>query len=135
MKVLVPPECSEIFRIDLAVGKPPTTLPNTSKPQYSSFLEFPILRLDPQILEFRPAESKQPFLILDSESSPLKNNRFSILHFFSIFEFLNIGNIRIRKSWNVQRRARNKTSQPSNKFIFNFRKQFKYGKTHEPSNF
>ena len=46
-----------IFRIDLAVGKPPPTLPNTSKPQYSSFLEFPILRLDPQILEFRPAES------------------------------------------------------------------------------
>ena len=46
-----------IFRIDLAVGKPPPTLPNTSKPQYSSFLEFPILRPNPQIPEFRPAES------------------------------------------------------------------------------
>ena len=46
-----------IFRIDLAIGKPPPTFPNTSKPQYSSFLEFPILRLDPGILEFRPAES------------------------------------------------------------------------------
>ncbi len=27
------------------------------------------------------------------------------------------------------------TSEPSNKFFFNFRKQFKYEKTHEPINF
>ena len=67
-----------IFRIDLAIGTPPPTLPNTPKPQYSSFLEFPILRLDPQIFEFRPAESQHPCLILDSHSNALEQIAFQL---------------------------------------------------------
>ena len=39
-----------VLQIDLAIGKRPPTFPNTSKHQYSAFLEFPSLSVDPRII-------------------------------------------------------------------------------------
>ena len=50
-------ELQTMFQTDVAISKSQSTFRNTSKPQCASFLEFPILKLDPQILQFRQFSS------------------------------------------------------------------------------
>ena len=75
-KILVLANCSEKYCGSMMViGEPRFSSSNTVKPQLLQFLEFPILRFDAQILEFRRAGGQHHFKGLDSLRHMLQLDR------------------------------------------------------------
>ena len=73
---------------------------NTSKPQYSQFLEFPVLKLGPETHEFRSAEGERPFSNIGLSSELFRKQSFS----FCASQFptnIKIGLSAIRKALRV----------------------------------
>ena len=66
-----------IQRIDVAIGKPPPTFPNTTQPQGSAFLAFPF-RLDPQISEFLRGWKLAPLVNFEFTIKYNKNHRSNV---------------------------------------------------------